>query len=124
MLYPQHLKESIERTKERYPELYEKDKKKVIKVLSRIHKMLDRNFQQNSSEPLRHREIMHHQEGIEEITSILTEEFGQEYEDLINLETTKHVISDMGQVYTRSDYQRPYFWDKWKFMNEDINAWI
>ncbi len=124
MLYPEHLKESLERTKEQYPELYEKDRKKVVKILSRIHKMLDADFNPGAEEPLSHRERMHHQEGAEEIMQILTKEFGTEYEDIIFQEAKQHVIDDMGQFYTRSDYERPYFWDKWKLMNEDITCWI
>jgi len=124
MKFKEHYKSSLESVMQTYPELYKKDEMKIKHLLLKIHKTLDANFDANSPEPLLHRETTHHQEGIEEIVNTLSKRFGKEYEEIILQEASRHVIDDMGQLYTKADYQRPYFWDKWKFMNEDITAWI
>lgn len=118
MKHIEHLKESVERVRRTNQELYEKDPAHMRKILCRAHKTLDAYFDPQAENPLAHRAILHHQEGMEQLTQELSNEFGAEYEDVIRYEIARHIIADMGQIYKKSDYQLAYFWERWKARNE------
>jgi len=120
MKHIEHLRESVERVKQTNWKLYEKDPAKIRKLLCRIHKTLDAYFDPSAENLLAHREVLHHREGVEQVTA----EFGVEYENIIRYEAARHVIADMGQVYMRGDYRTAYFWERWKARNEEIICWV
>ena len=73
---------------------------------------------------LKHREKLHHEEGIEKITEELTKKYGEVYRTIISEEAKTHVKDDMGYIPKKTDYETPHFWPKWQAKNEIQCAWL
>lgn len=104
-------------------ELYSVVPRLIEEIVDEANYSLDAGFvrSEDPDEMLRHRERMHHAEGIRQITIDLTKRYGEIYQDVIREATTQHVIDDMGRVPGKSDYEDKNFWPKWKRKNRRKN---
>lgn len=126
MFHHEHMASSRQRLREQGNDLFSLAPKIIEEILEELHSEFDKHYNPSLKLEVRvkHRAILHHQEGIEEITRKLTKRYGAIYEDLIRQEAREHVIADMGKVYRKKDYQEPCFWPHWREVNETICAWI
>ena len=123
MNHEQHKQRSLERLrKQDETGLYALAPKIVEEIVTEVHRTLDSFFipSDNSDEMLKHREKLHHKEGIEQITKKLVKQYGQIYKPIIQQEATAHVQEDMGYLPEESDYRDKHFWPKWQAKNEII----
>ena len=123
MHHEEHTKRSLKRLRENdKTELYNTVPRLVEQIVSEIHSTLDSSFipSDDSDEMLKHREKLHHREGIEEVTEKLTKKYGEIYRSIILQEATAHVKEDMHSIPKKSDYQYSDFWPRWQARYELI----
>jgi hypothetical protein len=121
-----HLKSFIKRMKKNDPGFYNWNRKVLGQMMPELHSWFDEfafkkiningeNYDYTQEETkIRHREQRHHEEGVQEITEILTEEYGDKYKSLIEQEAYCHVYADMGRIPKKREYEDEYFWQKWE----------
>ena len=121
------MQKSVERLKKQDETgLYGLTPKLIERIVSEVHSALDSCFvpSNDPEEMLRHRETLHHQEGIEEVTEKLVKQYGEIYRPLILQESRAHVAEDMGYVPKKADYRDKNFWPKWRAQNETQCSWL
>lgn len=128
MRFHEHYKRSLEDLKENdlSKGICQLKPKLIYALIQEIHLALDEASPKNgtSDEKLKAREILHHREGIENITRKIANEYGQDYEDLIRHHAEMHVRDDIGYIPNQEEYKKKYFWPKWKFQNEVQYHWM
>jgi len=122
----EHKQRILKTLKEQGNDLYSLAPRIVESIVEEVNRALDAGFEKSEDpdEMLRHRERMHHLEGIEQVTEELTRNYGEIYKELIRQIATQHVRDDMNQVPRREDYQRPGFWKNWSSQNETLCSWL
>jgi len=123
MLHPQHVQKSLERlAKSDSTGLYSLAPKIVEEIVHEVHGTFDEHHVRtgNPIEDLKHRAFLHHQEGIRQITKMLTKEYGKTYKDLIRQEAQQHVKDDMGYIPRKEEYSQKNFWQNWSERNETL----
>lgn len=127
MLHPQHLQKSLERLKNKDETgLYALAPRLIEEIISEVHRTLDSFFIPNDdpNEMLKHREKLHHEEGIREVTKKIAKQYGKTYRKIILQEARTHVQDDMGYIPKKLEYKDRNFWPKWQAQNETQCSWL
>lgn len=114
----EHYRSSLEKVKKKYPELYEREKEAIEKLLMALHEWLDWYFGKKGedeeglydftgAQSFRHRAKRHHIQGIGQAVEF----FGRQYEAIIREEAERHIKEDMGDLLLfKEDYKAIGFW--------------